>query len=125
MLIYRAYFACTGRTLTFAYVALIVGLCYYSLPDGITPSFPGASPTSTSASTTSPNSPHAMGSGGGGLDSASAIGGPAVAPRGSASDALDAVQLRLNTLFSNAAFFMLMPYLSLTLYTADRRRVGG
>ena len=72
----------TGRTLTFAWVALFVGLVYYNLPEGQD---------------------------------------PGTAVEGSGTTAAQAVQLRLNTLFSNAAFFMLMPYVSMSLYTADRR----
>jgi hypothetical protein len=70
-----------GRTLTFSWVALFVGLVYFDLPNG------------------------RVGNDGG-LDG---------------SDAGTAMQLRLNTLFNNTAFFMLMPYVSVSLFTSDRR----
>ncbi|KAG1673764.1 hypothetical protein FOA52_002333 [Chlamydomonas sp. UWO 241] len=70
-----------GRTLTFSWVALFVGLVYFNLPNG------------------------RLGDDGG-LDG---------------SDAGTAMQLRLNTLFNNTAFFMLMPYVSMSLFTSDRR----
>ncbi|KAJ9505285.1 hypothetical protein QJQ45_027868 [Haematococcus lacustris] len=57
-----------GRMLTFAWIAVFVGLIFYNLP---------ATP--------------------------------------------EAVQLRLNLHYSNTSFFLLMPYISMSLYTSDRQ----
>jgi hypothetical protein len=38
------------------------------------------------------------------------------------SAAATSIQLRLNVHFANTAFFLLMPYISMSLYTHDRKQ---
>ncbi|GAX73384.1 hypothetical protein CEUSTIGMA_g837.t1 [Chlamydomonas eustigma] len=77
-----------GRTLTFGWVAMFVGLVFYSLP------------------TSTPPPP---------------VGYPSTANSDTSTDSVASIQLRLNALFSTNSFFMLMPYVSMSLYTSDRR----